>query len=172
MTGKTHAIGGVTFGILTLKVLHLSLSPLETIVWYVMCALGGLLPDIDHPNGMLNKYTLGIPYLLCRRFKHRTFTHSILFSILTFIIITLWLKNMVISLGLFTGVWSHLLLDTLNPTGIPYLYPFNKKKLSICKVRTGSPQEIVVLFLCFVAGYVMLFPNEVYNLVYSVSNTH
>lgn len=62
-------------------------------------------------------------------------------------------------LGLYIGVISHLVFDTLNKKGIPWLYPISKKKYHIAKIVTGGDFEIFFKYfmvaLTFVVGYVM-----------------
>lgn len=54
MTGKTHFGIGVMSTIILSESIHLTLSlPVLGI-----CALASLLPDIDHPQGVINKYIL------------------------------------------------------------------------------------------------------------------
>lgn len=165
MTGRTHLVGGIVLGIIVARLIQLPNDITTLLIWYGSCGLGGLLCDIDHPNSLINKYTLEIPYVLTGRMKHRTFTHSILFSVISLIITLLLTQNMVITIGLFVGIWSHLLLDMLNPTGVPYLYPFNSHKYSIMRVHTGTSQEIPVIIVCLAIGYITLFPSEVYSFI-------
>lgn len=45
--------------------------------------------------------------------------------------------------GVAIGYFSHLLLDMFNPTGVPMLYPYNRHKYSVAKIRTGSHEGAV-----------------------------
>jgi inner membrane protein len=54
MTGKTHFGIGVMSTVILSENLHLTLSlPILGI-----CALASILPDIDHPQSIINKYLL------------------------------------------------------------------------------------------------------------------
>ena len=90
--------------------------------------IGSLLPDIDHPRSTLGKF-LPIGYLI----KHRTITHSILAAAIIW-----WIHPWV---GV--GYASHLLLDSLNPMGVPFLYPVSYR-FNITRIRTGSGWEMIL----------------------------
>ena len=49
--------------------------------------------------------------------------------------------------GLVIGYFSHLVLDSFNPTGIKWLYPM-KKSISLANIKTGSNAEGYVFKLC------------------------
>ena len=46
--------------------------------------------------------------------------------------------------GLFLGVLSHLLLDSFTIGGLPWFYPFSKKKFSLGKIKTNSKLEDIL----------------------------
>lgn len=50
-------------------------------------------------------------------------------------------------IGLVIGYFSHLVLDTFNPTGIKWLYPI-KTRVSLANIRTGSHAEGYVFKIC------------------------
>lgn len=114
----------------------------------VVCAswFGSLLPDIDHPTSTMSKkyWFLSIPYRILQfifgKFKatkdfvgHRGITHSLLFMsipiIAMFFVTNLWVQTVLI--GLTVGIFSHLFMDMLNPTGVPLFMPFAKKKFRL-----------------------------------------
>jgi len=102
---------------------------------YIFLLLGALFPDIDHSQSTLGRI---IPLSLFVR--HRTVTHSFL----------------ALGIALYVNVWfgigfaTHLLLDALNPAGVPILYPY-EKRVGIGIIRTGSIRENI-LFLLICAG--------------------
>lgn len=114
MRGNTHIWFGVSSALLLFH------PPLWS---YALVGLGSLLPDVDHKNS-----PVGI--LPC--IKHRTVTHSLLACGLA-LLINPWL-------GL--GYVSHVLLDMLNPTGCPLLWPYTKK-FSVGSIKTGSKVETI-----------------------------
>jgi inner membrane protein len=144
MQGQTHLVGGLTIvGATALipPITMLALNPASV----AGVALGTLMPDIDHPHSTISHVLpfggLGL--------QHRTWTHSLL--------LLLVLSGLALFLGrtfavaFFVGYLSHLLLDMLNPTGIPWLYPFNKKKQRWARIYVGSTGEYAVL-----AGMILL----------------
>lgn len=112
----------------------------------LLCGLGSLLPDIDHPTSTFSKkfFLLSLPYrilqLIFGSFKatkdfvgHRGITHSALFALL-FVVPIFFIQNIWVVLALMSvalGIVSHLIMDMLNPTGVPLLLPFMKKKFRL-----------------------------------------
>jgi membrane-bound metal-dependent hydrolase YbcI (DUF457 family) len=82
--------------------------PLKTTV------VGGIIPDIDTVF-----YVMGLPF----PFVHRGFLHTPIVLGIILIGIYLATKRTDICAGFGVGFLSHLLLDTLTPTGIMWLYP-------------------------------------------------
>jgi inner membrane protein len=76
--------------------------------------LAGVLPDLDTAF-----YALGLPF----PFVHRGFLHTPVALGVILIGIYLFTKRADICAGFGAGFLSHLFLDTLNPTGIMWLYP-------------------------------------------------
>jgi inner membrane protein len=129
MTGRTHATLGAAAGAIVAGTL--GADPLYCLLAGI---LGGLLPDIDHPQSILSGWIPGSGLLLALgRVRHRGFTHSILFAVL---LVAAWFaasQRIVIPYPLvvagLAGVATHLVSDMLTPQGIPLLYPmrFNFK---------------------------------------------
>ena len=108
---------------------------------------GSILPDIDHPTSTISKkFTLlSIPYRILQfifgKFKstkhfvgHRGITHSLFFLFIPIIIGLFFVTNEWIVVGLFglsVGILSHLVMDMLNPTGVPLLLPLSKHKFRL-----------------------------------------
>ena len=71
------------------------------------------------------------------------------------------------------GYISHLISDSLNPTGVNWLWPWNPEKIGIASIRTGSEEEMLFhnVLLFSEAGIIVfntlyqgvLFSNEVVN---------
>lgn len=70
MMGTTHQVGGVTFAGIAATSLYLSTplvqqNPAMTIPVILAGGwLGGLMPDIDHPNSTISRMRVGFPYKL------------------------------------------------------------------------------------------------------------
>jgi inner membrane protein len=101
--------------------------------------------------------------------KHRRETHSGLVMLIlvlpniyivrftpvnlfTSVLLSVWL-------GFCIGWLSHLVADTFNRKGVPWLYPFSKKYYHISKFVTGTEEEKTFRIFCivlFVTVYVVL----------------
>jgi membrane-bound metal-dependent hydrolase YbcI (DUF457 family) len=113
-------------------------------------AAGSLLPDIDSQHSGLGRMIKPLSGRLERRFGHRTLTHSFL-GILIFGILTSWLLWLYppIWIWLLVGVFTHLLIDTANVTGVPLLYPLRLQFWLVAnrswRVPYNSPREFTWL---------------------------
>lgn len=85
---------------------------------WILLLIGGLLPDFDYPIAWI----LGIDI-------HRTFTHSLVFILVTFFIASLVFmyhknkENYAFILSL--GVLTHVLVDLVSNQGVPLFWPLN-----------------------------------------------
>ena len=163
MNGETHKLGGVCTGIITSSLLlaqpYTSEKILLTGVLIGGSILGSLIPDIDHKESKIGnkmKITSTIINKLC---EHRGITHApilyiIIFGALLFPIILsnnfLNTLSFNLTIGIFIGVISHLFLDSLTISGIPFLYPFKKKKYHLFNYSTNRseflPKILIILF--------------------------
>lgn len=85
-------------------------------------AVGALLPDIDTTTSDLGKFVKPVSRILERRFGHRTITHSLL-GMAALALATSWLLliHPQAWVWLLLGVATHLILDTCNVVGVPFL---------------------------------------------------
>lgn len=135
MQFKTHLALGVLTGMLTTS---------DTMQFCCIC-VGSVLPDIDHSATMLGKAMPIVPKL----FKHRGFTHSLLFStIIAFI--DVWMCY---------GTLIHCISDMMTKQGISLLYPIEKKfKLPLAKyAKTGGAFEKFFFFLINISILTVLY---------------
>ena len=113
-------------------------------------ALGGLMPDLDHPQSTLGRRIPVISYPLSHLFGHRGFTHSLLMVVLLLVVLASMtasptyegLRWMV--MPLIVGYLSHILGDALTPPGVPLFYP-KKKTYSLKLFTTRSPLETITV---------------------------
>lgn len=153
MRGTAHMAAGLTAGITTAY-----FAPTDNFGQKILIAtfavLGGVLPDIDHPNSTIGKKVKPLAKQINKIFGHRTITHApSLYMLLLFIFlkcmekipeeISIYLNY--ILLGLFVGVCSHLIGDMFTKGGIPMFYPITKKKYRITKVKTGDADALFVV---------------------------
>ena len=150
MTYVTHSLGGVAAG---LALVHVSgISEPVTLAYVAAGALvGSLLPDIDHTRSKIsnkNIITNTISHLVSIFFKHRGFLHTPVFLAILFVVIYVGVGMIPVRISAFhlaaailLGALSHLILDSLTPGGIMWLWPFTKKKINFASIKTSSISE-------------------------------
>lgn len=84
MTGKTHVAAGVASAVVAAAMLHVTMTP--AIV--VLGGIGGLAPDLDHPEALLTRHLLGVRQAsgIAREtgfLRHRGFAHSVVALVLS-----------------------------------------------------------------------------------------
>ena len=121
-----------------------------------LAALGGVLPDIDHPQAWIGRRVPGVSHLIRMVFGHRGGTHSLLA-----VALCSWgLWSLAARQGLpaspfgpylgsaitalLIGYLSHLAADGLTKSGIPLLWPLQKRFRSPLAFTTGTWVEYLV----------------------------
>ncbi|MCL9823521.1 MAG: metal-dependent hydrolase [Helicobacter sp.] len=151
MLGKTHlafGLGVASCGIYAINFLGKPqlLSSQDLILFYSAISIGALLPDIDEPQSLIGRKTLGISNLIKFFFGHRGFTHSLLFVVLLAIalgaLIYFKILSLILAIGLVLGCILHLIGDMMTPSGVPLLMPFSLKNYHILprvlRFKTGG----------------------------------
>ena len=136
MMKRTHITIGIISVIAAIK--YLNLEPITCILGTV---LGSTTPDLDF------KFNI----------KHRTITHSLLFlfiSSLLFAIIGLDL-----SIGYFIGNILHLIADSFTKMGVPFLYPFIKRRYGVRLIKTNGYIEKLFLIVLIYFIFILLLKN-------------
>lgn len=170
MLGKTHRIGGVSFAAVASAALYVEGYPLVTnnpeVIPLIIAGgwVGGLMPDIDHPNSTISNYRLlGIPimkpfaWLIYILFGHRGATHTLWLLYASWLpimfgSIALFDQHLIISVlitmfgfGYLLGYFSHLILDSFTPSGTPMLWPL--PDIHLGQLTTGVYDLYVQMFL-------------------------
>lgn len=114
MKGTTHLAAGV---------LATALIPEMAVPAAAGVILGSILPDIDKSTSMIGHRVPILPWLL----KHRGVTHSILFAAVAYAVYPY--------IGLGCGI--HLILDFINPMGVPLLWPLPRMQ-RIPVIKSGG----------------------------------
>lgn len=155
MKAKTHIIaaGYVTFAAYT--VCHTGLK--ESAVILTGAAVGTLMPDIDKKGSKISNKNIatGLVSGVTRIFtSHRGVTHTIIGSAAISALLFLLLKLIpldisngyiyLFAIAHFAGMITHMMLDSLNPQGIMWLWPFTKRRFHIANIRTGSLREHIL----------------------------
>ncbi len=134
MLGKTHVAIGVTA-----YVAVAGLNPAGMAV----AAIASKAPDID------------------LKFKHRGVTHSLMALVVMGLMAKTFFPDILIPVLI--GYGSHLILDTLTPMGIPWLWPI-KTKFKVPVVKTGSIGERIIKYMAMFVLVVMVI-QEVANII-------
>lgn len=148
MIHSTHAL----FGIFLVTVLYEAFPSLGNHIPFVnalvVAAVAALVPDLDHPHGYLSRGNWAIVSIAIRKTtRHRGWTHSLLgafiFTVISLIIFWYFKAKLLYAFPFLLGYISHLISDSLNPTGVNWLWPWNPEKISIASIRTGSEGEML-----------------------------
>lgn len=152
MMGRTHAASGAAVwlvGCAAASGLGVDVDVLPAAAGAVACAVGALVPDIDHPRSLISRslgpITAGIAHLVAdlaaavhagtatRRDKpcrngHRAVTHTLLFAILAGAVASAVLAVVApawwwLGIPLAAGCLTHDLGDACTPSGCPILWP-------------------------------------------------
>ncbi|MFJ5964581.1 metal-dependent hydrolase [Bacillus sp. NPDC093026] len=140
MTGKTHIMGGVAA--CSAAAYYYGYDP---ITMTAAGSVGALIPDLCHTKSKIGRKFPLLSTLISSVFGHRTFTHSLLFMLIIYLIATTYIPNDSLRFGLLVGIASHLLLDAGTVNGIKFLFPATIKVRLPFYVKTGSTGEQVVL---------------------------
>lgn len=156
MLGRTHA----AIGTFTAFVLTRPAATVDYVVVIGFAYLGSLIPDIDTKNSkikhsfsfwiifiglflyldkIIELLILAFVILVSSKFKHRTFTHSILGLLVFSMAIGLLYPNGLLVFAI--DYLMHLLSDSLTIHGVPYLYPFSNKCYGSKLIKTGSSTD-------------------------------
>lgn len=173
MLGKTHKVGGICSGIILstilLKTTGFSNSSLILSAFVVGGgSVGGLMPDIDHPNSKMGHRFKLLSKGINKLFGHRGATHTLVALMLTSTL--LFLSNLSLpilmqpfgysfTLGYASGYFNHLFLDALTPLGIPFFYPFTHKSLHLGKIKTGqyeTPVSMAIIAITVISVFAIM----------------
>lgn len=149
--------------------------------YYIGVMKGALLPDIDIVESMAGRKHPEIAEKVNKKYGHRGATHSLVFALLPLLIgclvgIPMFMLAETLRLGWFTiiacvvialgvgysvGILSHLLIDTTNKKGVPYLYPYKKKRYSIASWQSNGIAEKRLTRFCILLTLVVLGPQRI-----------
>ncbi len=123
MNGRTHLVLGISS---SLAFNHIYGSPEYMLQFAVFGAVGGLIPDIDHPQSIITSF---VPFSgLMRLFVggHRGITHTLLFwAVILAAVFVAFPSGRLVLGAVGVGVVSHLIADMLTPRGVPLLAPIS-----------------------------------------------
>ncbi|TSB46554.1 metal-dependent hydrolase [Alkalicoccobacillus porphyridii] len=139
MNGKTHLMGGLAA---CAAVESFTAGSEWSPLFYVGGMIGAFLPDICHVHSTIGRKLPILSRVISFLVGHRTFTHSLLFLVLIYFIVTFIAPegtNLVI--GLLTGMISHIILDMATVRGVKLFFPFPLRVRLPIYIRTGGRFE-------------------------------
>lgn len=123
MMGRTHMAIGVAVALPVIKYLDLPY------VYMTGSIIGSVAPDWD--------LYLGI--------KHRTITHSLLFLLISSVLVGVF--NIDMAILWFIAYALHLIADSFTKMGVPFLFPFIKKKYGLKLIYASGAEDLFVLLV-------------------------
>jgi len=155
MLGRTHRAAGLATGAAIAYFTDMGYT--AAAITTVGAVLGSLLPDIDHKNSTISRRAkpvgVAIDFFVVRRNLFHDFKIYLILFILAFHMLHPYLAFWS---PVFLGIATHLLLDALNPEGIPL---FGKRRLHIASFKTGGIFDLILGILLGVCGiaFVVLY---------------
>jgi len=144
----------------------------ELFVFVVAMLFGSLFPDIDEPESYIGRKLKPLSIMFSLIFRHRGFTHTLLFSLLPLLIAYIFFNDInkyaLFSLyGLSAGMFAHCIGDMFTKGGIRgFLFPFYTNKRVVImpyslRFITNSIEEyfVIVILKTIVVIY---FINNLY----------
>lgn len=123
MMGRTHAAIGIAVAIPVIKYLDLSYVSMAGAI------VGSVAPDWD--------LYLGI--------KHRTITHSLLFLLISSVLVGIF--NIDMAILWFIAYGLHLIADSFTKMGVPFFYPFIKERYGAKLIYASGAEDLFVLLV-------------------------
>lgn len=179
MTGKTHLAAGIATGLGACMAIHTN-DPILLAESVVCASLGSLMPDIDCDISCISHLGLISRILskICSTISsHRRFWHTpiagLIFATTTMLLFMgigslqiPFLSDRIESIPIYIpfimfylGYLSHLLLDSCNPQGVPWLWPLRplSKKIRFKRiaVTTASHKEVYYNILCVLTAFAL-----------------
>jgi inner membrane protein len=157
---RTHILFALFFYLAIIKLLALEFSWIFTAI---LC-FGAILPDMDSPKSYVNrKYLFGFGKGIAMFSKHRGFWHSIygllIFFALSIAIVLIIKSPFVFAFALPCGYFLHLAADSLNVSGIKWLW--KSKTLHIkWKISTGTIFEQMFFVCLFLLTIYVIIGNQ------------
>lgn len=144
MLWRTHFLAGATAGLLLVGHTDVKTAAVSAGV----AGVAALLPDIDSPDSKIGRLVPVIPRLFKTVVGHRGAMHSAAGAVIALLLAVALLgwRTHVPKLHdlILVGYLSHLVMDSFNPQGVPWLWPY-RKHFGLPLVQTGSLVERFVV---------------------------
>lgn len=153
MLWRTHFLAGAALG---LAWASYAAEPATALKVAAVAGTAALLPDLDDPRSRLGRKVAPVSFAAKVVFGHRGALHSLLGVLGAFLLAKLAVPWAAVPVLL--GYLSHLVVDSLNPAGIPWLWPVVRKHFGLPLVSTGSMAEKLLVFpvLVVLCGWLWL----------------
>lgn len=173
MRGKAHLATGLIAGLVAaISTVSATTQIAEPIALTVAAAVGSLIPDMDLPTSTVGKKLKPISWTVNKMFGHRTITHAPIWLI-PLIILYIKFPTLITSenaaiwqqalLGYIVGFTCHLMGDILTKGGIPFFYPFSKKRVHLTGAESGKHDIIlsIVVIAVFAPSWIFVLKNNI-----------
>jgi inner membrane protein len=150
MLAVTHIAAGSATALALGQVLHAPGT--QAVLLVAGGVFGSMLPDIDHPASAFGRRVLPLSMAVAAVFGHRGVTHSLI--AVGGVSLTAWFAlhrlnwhpgySVPFILGMCAGYLSHLLCDWATNSGVPLLWPKEKRFSAPVTFSTGSPFEYIL----------------------------
>lgn len=174
MMYRTHITGGLVAGELLAIGLGCDSICVPAGAILLGSTLGSLFPDIDHSQSFISRSSLlfrAASAVATGISTHRGFFHTVIAGALWALLLLIPSVRTALGgaiafaiYGFLAGYLSHLVLDTLNPHGIMWFWPFSRKRIHLANIRTGGRLELgvrVVLVAAMIALGVVFAQHSV-----------
>jgi len=157
MTAKGHVALASAVTLSYFYVDNVSITTLPYFEYFLFAILfGSLFPDIDEPESYIGNKLKVISIVMSSIFKHRTFTHYLIFPLVLALIAFFYIDNTfnkVTILGFAIGILLHDIGDMLTKGGIKgFSWPiFPNTRIALLpyflRFKTFSIEESVLIYL-------------------------
>lgn len=170
MTGSTHIAGGLLAAEILLAVLKPDIGKTVQTLLLTGAAVGSIMPDIDNGTSKISNKSLFAKLFGVTAeavIGHRGMIHTPLTGALLSLLMY-WLASYSVSAGSMSsyvqmllpiffgaGYLSHLVLDSLNPAGIKWFWPFKKRRYRLARIQPRSAKEWLILTALVIADVAM-----------------
>ena len=168
MTGKTHLLGGAAAAAVYLTAAASGdfgapdLNTIQGAVSIPLCLLGSLVPDIDLRTSTIGEKAPLVAFLVNALLGHRTFFHSPLFLAILYVWVNAHFPGIIwIVIPIIVGAASPLVLDMLNRSGVPLLWPL-QTRFWIVGIKTDGQSERI-LRMILAALTILVFTRFVFS---------
>ena len=139
--GYSHILINITTYCVIKWIFRINTQPYYSAIIILWIVLGSILADIDHKKSMIGKYLIFPFYVIFN--GNRTFSHTVVGALVFSIPVLIYNPN--IGCVFFISYIGHLLMDTLTPMGIMWLYPISNRYFSL-----NLNIELIIVVLSFI----------------------